>query len=71
MPNSVIEPMENRNACLLENHGVVAAGTNLEQTLTRAIYVEDAAEIYHKARSVGKVNLVPQDGIEKNGKSME
>lgn len=63
LPNSVVEPLAKRNACLLENHGVIVAGTRLDQVLTRAIYVEDAAEIYHKARSIGKPNLVPQDGI--------
>ncbi|MHA6261030.1 class II aldolase/adducin family protein [Sporosarcina sp. CAU 1771] len=67
LPNSVLQPLENRNACLLENHGVVVAGKDLEQVLTRAIYVEDAAEIYHKARSIGKANLVPRDGIQKMG----
>lgn len=65
LPLSVIEPLRKRNACLLESHGVVAAGSNLDQTLTRAIYVEDAAKIYHMGRSVGKVNLVSSDGIQK------
>lgn len=65
LPNSVIEPLTKRNACLLENHGVVVAGTRLDQILTRAIYVEDSAEIYHKARSIGKINLVPNEGIKK------
>ncbi|MDE7285352.1 MAG: class II aldolase/adducin family protein [Lachnospiraceae bacterium] len=42
-----------RNACLLANHGVVAFGTNLAQAYIRAVYVEDAAKIYHMARQVG------------------
>lgn len=42
-----------RNACLLANHGVVAFGNNLAQAYIRAVYVEDAAKIYHMARQVG------------------
>lgn len=43
-----------RNACLLANHGVVAFGANLPQAYIRAVYVEDAAKIYHMARQVGQ-----------------
>ena len=51
--------MENRNCALLANHGVVAVGTSLKQAYIRAVYVEDAATIYHFARQLSTPKLVP------------
>ncbi|MGH0054230.1 MAG: class II aldolase/adducin family protein [Sphaerochaetaceae bacterium] len=54
-----LECLENRYACLLANHGVLAVADNLDLAYTRAAYVEDANKIYHLARCVGKPTLVP------------
>ena len=43
-----------RHACLLASHGVITIGANLAQSFIRAEYVEDAANIYHKALQVGE-----------------
>ena len=48
------EALHNRNASLLENHGVVATGNSCEQAYLRAVYVEDAAKAYHFARLMGE-----------------
>lgn len=61
---SAVEALKERNACLLENHGVLAVGTTLEQAYLRAVYVEDAATIYHFARQVGHPKLVPHEAEE-------
>ena len=53
-----------RNACLLANHGVAVIGNNLEQVYIRAIYVEDAATIYHYARQIGMPKLVSHEATE-------
>lgn len=45
-------------ACLMENHGVVAIADSLSLAYERASYTEDAAKIYHMARSVGKPNII-------------
>jgi L-ribulose-5-phosphate 4-epimerase len=37
--------LEEKNACLLANHGVVAIGDTIEMAYIRAEYVEDAAKI--------------------------
>lgn len=58
---SAVKALEKRNACLLENHGVLAVGTNLDQAYLRAVYVEDAATIYHYARQVGHPKLVTHE----------
>jgi len=49
----------NSNCCLLANHGVVAAGTTLEEAYLRALYTEDAAKVYHLARQIGKPVPLP------------
>lgn len=61
---SAVQALQNRNACLLENHGVLAVGKDLDQAYLRAVYVEDAATIYHFARQVGHPKLVPTESIE-------
>jgi len=49
-----------RNAALLANHGVVAVGKNIDQAYIRAVYVEDAATIYHYALQVGVPTTIPK-----------
>lgn len=60
---SCLKALSNRNACLMENHGVVAIGENIEQAYIRAVYAEDAAKIYHYARQVGNPKLVPDYAV--------
>ena len=56
------QALHQRNAALLENHGVVATGASCEQAYLRAVYVEDAAKAYHFARLMGEpVELGPED----------
>lgn len=58
------EVLVNRNAALLQNHGVVAVGKDTYQAYIRAIYVEDAAKAYHFARLMGMPKLVPAEAEE-------
>ena len=53
--------MQNRYSCLLANHGTVAVGKDLEQAYIRAVYVEDAATVYHFARQLVKPVLIPAE----------
>ena len=58
---NAVKAMDNRRfCCLLANHGVATVGKTLEQAYIRAVYVEDAATIYHFARQLGHPNLVPE-----------
>lgn len=45
--------LSRKNACLMANHGAVAVGTSLGEAYINSVYLEDAAKIYHMARSVG------------------
>ena len=51
-------------ACLLENHGVVTVGGNLEQAALRAVYVEDAARICLLASLLGGAAALPEDTVQ-------
>ncbi len=53
-----VKAMEKRAACLLENHGVVAVGQDLDEAYIRAVYVEDAANIYIKSRIIGNPRII-------------
>lgn len=66
---NAVEQLRDRNACLMENHGVVAVGGTMEQAYVRAVYVEDAAKIYHMAACVGKpVSISAEDEARMKGR---
>ncbi|MGD1879187.1 MAG: class II aldolase/adducin family protein [Kiloniellaceae bacterium] len=55
--------LEDRSACLLANHGVIATGPSLQRALWLAGEVETLAKQYVLARSLGKPRLLPDDEI--------
>lgn len=59
-----LKVLKDRNACLMENHGVVSIGKDLQQAHIRAVYVEDAAKIYHFAKLNGPVFTVESKYID-------
>ncbi len=58
-----VKALENRNSCLLANHGVLVIGKNLAQAYIRAVYVEDASKIYHHARQLAAPQLIPEEAV--------
>ena len=48
-----------RTSCLLQNHGVVAVGEDMDKAYLRAIYTEDAASICQKAMAMGSIVPIP------------
>ena len=50
---NAVPALAGRGGCTLANHGVLAAGENLEEAHLRAEYVEDLARIYTYARGIG------------------
>jgi len=50
---NAVESLKGRCACLMQNHGVLAVGKDLQKAYFNAIYAEDAAKIYHMAKSIG------------------
>lgn len=48
-------------ACLFQNHGVLAVGTSLAEAYAIAIGLEEAAQIYYLARSMGEPIILPEE----------
>ncbi len=45
---------DGQGGCLLNNHGVLAVGSSIEQAHLRAQYIEDSARILHYAMQIGE-----------------
>jgi L-fuculose-phosphate aldolase len=54
LSHAVARALADRNACLMANHGLVAAGTTLKQAMKVALEVEALCEVYLKALAVGE-----------------
>ena len=54
----VMAALEGRNACLLANHGMIALGTDLKQTLALAVEVETLATQYWRTLQIGKPTIL-------------
>ena len=61
--NEAIKVLQDRSACLMQNHGVVCFGDSLEQAHTRSVYVEDAAKIYHYAKLNGNARPIADEHV--------
>ena len=59
----VVRAIQGRTACLLQNHGALTIGENLPQAFIRTEYLEDAAKIYHLARTVGTPTHMPEQMV--------
>ncbi len=53
--------LENRRACLLAHHGVIACGADLECALALAVEVENLARTYLAVRALGPPKLLTAD----------
>lgn len=59
-----VKVMENRNGCLMGNHGALAVGADLPSAYTRAVYIEDAAKAYSIALGHGPVKVLESSVVE-------
>jgi L-fuculose-phosphate aldolase len=53
LSDNVLAALKNRHACLLANHGMVAVGPSLEETLRLTKEVEELARQYHLSLQIG------------------
>lgn len=67
---AVVEALQNRTACLLANHGVVAVGGTLAEAHIRAVYTEDAAKIFTQAKIIGDVQVISAEEQNKMRRNM-
>lgn len=57
--------LEDRSACFIRNHGVLAVGVTLSDAYCAAVTVESTAEAYLNALTTGQVQEIPADEIDR------
>ena len=64
--NNVAEKLSNNaNAYIIQNHGILALGKNLDKAILNAELLEKVAHIYYLALSTGKpINTLPESIVE-------
>ena len=65
IPKSLEPFLENSNAFLLRNHGLLTIGHDLSEAFNRHETVEHFARIMHLARQLGNVNSIPSDDFKR------
>jgi len=61
LSNSALEALEGRKACLLQNHGMIAIGSSLQDAMRVAIETESLCEQYWRVIQVGKPSLLTSE----------
>jgi L-fuculose-phosphate aldolase len=57
--------LQDRKACLLAQHGMIATGASLENALALAVEVETLAHIYFQALQIGEPAILPDDEMDR------
>ncbi len=65
LPNSVEKLIENHDAILLRNHGVVVAALDIEDAFNKLEMVEHFAEILHAAEAIGGAKPLSDEQIDR------
>lgn len=58
-----VKYLNGKRAVILKHHGVITVGANLKEALYAAVYLEDAAQTYLVARSVGDVPTLNSEQV--------
>ena len=58
-----VAALDDRNACLLSHHGMIACGASLEKALALAVEVESLARMYWQALQIGAPTLLSDEEI--------
>jgi L-fuculose-phosphate aldolase len=61
--SNAVKALQDRNACLLANHGMIVVGPNLKKAMWLAVEVETLAAQYWRALQVGKPNILSKAEI--------
>jgi len=64
LSDQALQAMSNRKACLLANHGMIAAGDSLKYALALAVEVEALCEQYWRALQIGKPAILSDTEME-------
>ncbi len=61
LAETVSEHLKDRNAVLLENHGLLAVGSNLDTAYANAVVAEEGAKIAMYAMQIGAMKVIPEE----------
>jgi L-fuculose-phosphate aldolase len=64
LSDHALRALEDRKACLLANHGMIALGQDLTAALALAVEVETLAAQYWRALQIGVPKLLPADEMQ-------
>jgi L-fuculose-phosphate aldolase len=65
LSDHAVKALEDRFACLLGHHGMIAIGSSLPKAMWLAVEVETLARQYHGCLQIGEPPLLPRDEIER------
>lgn len=65
LSNHVLDALEDRQACLMANHGLVCLATGLGKALALAIEIEQLARAYIRCLCVGKPVILDDEEMER------
>ena len=60
LAENALEAIGNRSAVLLENHGLITLGSDVERAFSTAEHLEFVSEIYYLTKTLGSPNLLNQ-----------
>ena len=64
LADDIFEKMKDRMACLMGNHGALAAGSNLKEAYANAFELEFGSEIYWRARCIGQPYVLSEEEVQ-------
>ena len=64
LSDNILRAMKDRSACLMANHGMVAAGANLDKAMWAAVELEALSRQYYHARAAGEPAILPDEEID-------
>lgn len=68
LANMVVEAMQDRTACLMANHGMVAGGVGMAQAMWRAVELETIARQYYLSSQMGEPVILSKAEIDETFK---
>jgi L-fuculose-phosphate aldolase len=71
LAENAVKALKDRNGCLLANHGMIAAGENLEKAMWLAVELETIAKQYYHTLLIGGGVILPAAAIEETRVSMK
>lgn len=60
LAENALEAIDDRNAVLLGNHGLIALGTDVDRAFSTAEHLEFVSEIYYLTRTLGEPKLLSE-----------